>query len=323
MLLRTYLLLLVTFITGCTINPNTQAVLKTTDKASLNSISFEQDRQAILAMQGEYQVRFQFNETVALAPNYEKRPSKDTAAWETVIVIADEGDFISLQHLLQMQDGNVIKHWRQDWHYQADERLEFDDDQTWRLQSLPKSESKGRWTQCVYEVSDAPRYCGSGRWEYEFDTPTWTSDRCWRPLPRREYTSRNDYNALRVVNRHTITPAGWSHEQDNSKVQRKQNQNSSALTREFGYNSYTKTTEMDFSPAYKYWEKTASFWQRVRTQWAQLITKNKGIKLLTEVDGMAIIIPMFALAERAQQGEEISDQDIADILATHTAAPRD
>ena len=50
----------------------------------------------------------------------------------------------------------------------------------------------GSWTQCVYEVSDAPRYCGTGHWNHRYGNATWTSDRSWRPLPRREYTKRSD-----------------------------------------------------------------------------------------------------------------------------------
>ena len=39
-----------------------------------------------------------------------------------------------------------------------------------------------------------------------------SAQRTWRPLPRREYTRRSDYNALDVVNRHTIVRGGWTHE---------------------------------------------------------------------------------------------------------------
>ena len=73
----------------------------------------------------------------------------------------------------------------------------------------------------MYEVNDAPRYCGTGRWNHRYGVATWTSDRTWRPLPRREYTKRDDYNALNVENRHTIVAGGWTHEQDNTKVVRR------------------------------------------------------------------------------------------------------
>jgi hypothetical protein len=109
--------------------------------------------------------------------------------------------------------------------------------------------NQGAWTQCVYEVSDAPRYCGTGKWTYTNNVPSWTSDLSWRPLPRREYTKRSDYNALAVVNRHTLTPNGWTHEQFNTKVQRNADGSQVEIAREFGFNDYVKTTEVDFTPA--------------------------------------------------------------------------
>src|SRR3546814_12670956 len=89
------------------------------------------------------------------------------------------------------------------------------------MHALSPAQTGGAWTQCVYEVSDAPRYCGTGKWSYDNGIATWTSDLTARPLPRREYTKRDDYNVLIGINRHTITPNGWTHEQFNTKVLRK------------------------------------------------------------------------------------------------------
>jgi len=41
------------------------------------------------------------------------------------------------------------------------------------------------------------------------DHSTWHSENTWWPLPRREFSVRNDYNVLSGSNRHTITPTGW------------------------------------------------------------------------------------------------------------------
>ncbi|MFO0394489.1 MAG: DUF6607 family protein, partial [Lysobacteraceae bacterium] len=163
-----------------------------------------EDRAAILAMQGEYAVTFQFEETVPLAAGYEARESKDSGAREVVILVEDSPSKIVLQHLLVAPNGHVTKHWRQDWTFEAPSRFEFVADQTWRVRALSTEETAGKWTQCVFEVSDAPRYCGTGAWNHKYGNATWTSDRSWRPLPRREYTTREDYNALNVENRHTI-----------------------------------------------------------------------------------------------------------------------
>ncbi|MEM7054704.1 MAG: DUF6607 family protein, partial [Pseudomonadota bacterium] len=84
----------------------------------------EQDREAIRAMVGEYIVTFAFDETVPLIEDYEKKEPKRSGASEVVILIEDRPNKISLQHLLIVGAGQVIKHWRQDWVYQAEWRLD-------------------------------------------------------------------------------------------------------------------------------------------------------------------------------------------------------
>lgn len=289
--------------------------------ASSTPDTYIQDRKAILAMLGEYAVTFDFEETVPLKSGYEKHDDKTTDAFETVVLLEDTGRFISLQHILVVEGGNVVKHWRQDWTYEADQRWEFSSDQTWTLRDIAANNTAGAWTQCVYEVSDAPRYCGTGKWNHRYGNPTWTSDRSWRPLPRREYTKRSDYNALNAENRHTITPAGWTHEQDNTKTIRDAQTTRETLVREFGYNEYRKVSGHNFTPAYDYWEATQGFWADVRNAWTARIAKQDGIALTTTVDGMAIIGPMFALAQRAKDGETIGQAEIDAVLDRFTAAP--
>jgi hypothetical protein len=83
--------------------------------------SFEKDRAAILGMAGEFRVTFNFEETVALLPDYELRKPYESAAKELVMVADDEGEQITLQHLLVVTDMDgpkVIKHWAQIWTYE-------------------------------------------------------------------------------------------------------------------------------------------------------------------------------------------------------------
>src|SRR5690606_34708455 len=275
-----------------------------------DTAAFEADRKAILGMLGEYRVQFDFRETVILAPAYERKPDQHSGGNEVVILVEDSGDRIVLQHLLVSRDGHVTKHWRQDWQYQAGERFEFSDEQTWRLRAVPAERIAGSWTQCVFEVSDAPRYCGTGRWNHRYGVSTWTSDRGWRPLPRREYSKREDYNALNVENRHTVVPGGWTHEQDNTKAVRAADGSSRTLAREVGFHDYRRTTEVDFSPAREYWEATQDYWARVRERWDALLEQPPGLRLKTEVDGMALIVPLFEQAERVAAGETIDDAEI-------------
>lgn len=282
--------------------------------------ALERDRRAILAMQGEHRVTFHFEETVALAPGYERTKSKDSGAQELVLVVENQPDHIVMQHILVTASGHVIKHWRQDWTHQAATRLEFVSDQTWRNTQVLAD--KGAWTQCVFEVSDAPRYCGTGNWNHRYGVSTWTSDRTWRPLPRREYTTRDDYNALNVENRHTVTPTGWTHEQDNTKTVRNGERTERTLTREFGFNNYRSIKGFDFGPGYEYWAKTAPFWALVRAAWAERIERNDGIALATEVDGMPIIMRTFELADQVDQLDaEAQRREIEILFGEWVVAP--
>ncbi|MFT4255460.1 MAG: hypothetical protein QM599_00605 [Pseudoxanthomonas sp.] len=274
------------------------------------------DRAAILAMQGEHQVDFAFDETVLLQPGYERAPAMRSGGDEVVIVVEDTPTKIVLQHILvDAKSGHVTKHWRQDWVYEAPSRFEFTADQTWTVRALSPQETRGAWTQCVFEVSDAPRYCGTGRWDYADGAPTWTSDASWRPLPRREYTRRSDYNALQVVNRHTLVPGGWTHEQFNTKILRKPDGSRTAIAREFGFDDYRKTDEADFKPAYDYWKATQDFWAQVRARWDGFLSRPPGLHLKTKLDGMAMIMPLFEQADAAVEGKAVDAKAIDAVFA--------
>ncbi len=296
------------------------SILAVTLSASAQATDPARDRQAILAMQGDYAVDFAFDETVLLQPGYERQAAMRSGGDETVIVVEDASidgrpTRIVLQHILvDAKSGHVTKHWRQDWTYEAPTRFEFSAEQTWNVRAIPADATRGAWTQCVYEVSDAPRYCGTGRWDYTNGVATWTSDLSWRPLPRREYTKRSDYNALSVVNRHTLTPNGWTHEQFNTKVLRKPDGTQVELAREFGFNDYLKTTEVDFKPARDYWQATAGYWAKVRAHWNGFLSQAPGARLKTKVDGMVMIIPLFTQAGDVQAGKPVVDAAIAKVF---------
>lgn len=281
-------------------NPHFSAITAATSAA-------EKDRQAILGMRGDYHVDFTFQETVPLLAGYERRQDKTTGGFETVIVVENSPSRIILQHILVAPGGHVIKHWRQDWFFEAKDRFEFVAEQRWETIPLAAEKTAKAWTQCVYEVSDAPRYCGTGRWKHKYGVSTWTSDRTWRPLPRREYTVRDDYNAINAENRHTVTPHGWTHEQDNTKVLRVEGRPSVTLVREFGFNDYRTIKAYDFSPATDYWSKTQAYWSNVRSEWQSRMAKSQSLRLKTEVDGMPIIVATF---RQAQSVIDTSKDDI-------------
>ena len=293
-------------------NPHFAAIRAAEDKAA-------KDRLAILAMQGEYRVTFHFQETVALKAGYEIVDNKDSGGYEVVLVVEESPARIVMQHLLVMPGGAVIKHWRQDWTYEAGERFDFVADQTWEMEAIDAAAGSGAWTQCVYEVSDAPRYCGTGKWNHRYGVSTWTSGRSWRPLPRREHTTRDDYNVINAENRHTITPNGWTHEQDNTKTVRDGRETQETLVREFGFNDYRNIAGYDFEPAREYWSKTGEYWAAVRDAWDRRLVSGRTLVLNTEVDGMPLISGTFEQAAKADETTiEEEREAIEALLSEHT-----
>jgi hypothetical protein len=263
----------------------------------------EADRRAILAMQGEYAVDFAFEETALLQPGYTRAPAQHSRGSEWVTVVEDRPGRIVLQHLLlDPRSGRVTKHWRQDWTWEAASRFEYVGDETWRVRALPAAVTAGAWTQCVYEVDDAPRYCGTGRWAHADGVSTWTSDPVWRPLPRREYTKRHDYDVLESVHRHTIVPGGWTHEQFSTKLAPGAEGARHPLVREVGFNDYRRVQGVDFAPARAYWKATAGYWAQVRARWARGLAQPPGVHVKAGVDGMPLIEALFAQAAQAQAG---------------------
>jgi len=259
--------------------------------------SYERDRAAILAMAGEFEVKFKFDETVSLRDGYEPAHEK-SGGFETVIVAEDTGRRIVLQHILVSKDGkHVVKHWRQDWTFEDRELREFAGDRLWKARLLPSRAARGMWTQAVYEVNDGPRYESIGRWRHVGEHSDWESDVTWRPLPRREYSKRKDYDVLLAVNRHTITPWGWVHEQDNTKWDRASIDNP-YVAREVGINEYRRIESFDFAPARAYWERTAGYWKEVRAAWSRELD---GTKPLIVAGGAEVAEALSRVFEMANE----------------------
>lgn len=278
---------------------------------------FECDRRSILAMAGEFRVRFAFDETAALAPGYATREPKRSGGTEWVEVIEDRGDFISLQHILVMKfddEVHVVKHWRQDWQYQPDHILSFHGGGRFEREAVSAEAAAGHWAQTVYEVDDAPRYAGLGTWSHADGMDAWTSEPTLRPLPRREYTTRSDYQAILATNRHALTPAGWIHEQDNTKLVIDADGTRHAIAREVGTNSYNRIGDFDFSAGRDYWTRTAAYWARVRGAWERAFAAQPSFVLNPHPNGEPRIEKLLEQAERSGKGEAVSDAEINAVL---------
>ena len=185
----------------------------------------KKDRNAIKTMCGCFEVSFNFAETFHYSSDSTYQPSKPKLdkGLEWAELVEDTKNKISIQHLLQVgsaAEPYIVKHWRQDWLYENRNFYMFNGDNQWNFIQKPKQEVKKQWTQKVYQVDDSPRYEGSGSWVH-IDGKSYWENTTTAPLPRREYTKRNDYNITLRGNRHEVTEYGWLHDQDNQKIIRK------------------------------------------------------------------------------------------------------
>lgn len=251
---------------------------------------FEQDRTAILQMAGQFEVTFSFEETLALRKGYELTKPYNESAHELVEVVADTGKSITLQHLLVVQpepkegeekseDPIVVKHWSQTWKYEDADILDYLSKRSWKSYSLPEEEVAGTWTQFVTQVDDSPRYEGYGTWEHKGGRSIWISNLTNRPLPRREYTKRKDYDIVECVNRNVVSASGWAHEQNNAKLVQREDAPVEYIAHEIGLNTYTRVKDYDFSPALDYWGTYAKYWEQVRQVWEELYSEKGVVKL--------------------------------------------
>ncbi len=251
----------------------------------------ERDRRAILAMTGSYRVSFQFLETMGFTEDYE--PPRPYFSWATeyIHVLEAQDEFIRLQHTLVMyfekkkQDSGpmIVKHWRQDWRYEDRMIWSYRGDHRWEREKRNPESVEDKWSQTVYQVDDSLRYEAVGKWVHQNQFSTWVSNRFRRPLPRREFSIRDDYELLDGQNRITITPRGWVHEQNNRKQKRSftdERERPAYIAKEYGINRYELISEPDLAgPAQEYWKRTDTFWKIVREEWAKIFNEHTSLQI--------------------------------------------
>jgi len=257
----------------------------------------EQDVKAIKSMCGCYEVGFNFAETFQYSEDENYTPSevKHDTALEWIELVEDSENKIVMQHILIVgpsQSKRIVKHWRQDWLYENTALYLFDHNNSWTFVNKPKSAVKGQWTQKVFQVDDSPRYEGTATWTHVDGVSKWENTTP-APLPRREYTKRDDYNVSMRGNAHIITDFGWVHDQDNDKVIRAQGKKDVLLAQEKGYNTYVKVADEKCQMAIDWWKENKVKWALVRTKWDAVFARNKNLKLQAEVDEKPLYRHLF------------------------------
>jgi hypothetical protein len=296
----------------------------------------ERDRRAILAMAGEYRVTFDFLEVESYKADGSRDRPYQSWGTEKVYVERDTPMAISLVHMLEMRvvmkDGtisepHVTKHWRQDWQYEPRDLVEFKGRERWQRRELTRQERAGRWSQTVYQVDESPRYASVGRWEHSPSFSSWISAETWRPLPRREWSVRKDYQVLVGTNRHTITPTGWLQEENNLKTalteERALDPAQPYRGREYGVARYARLKDGDFAAADQYFERTRRFWDAVQAAWSDVFRKQGTVTLRAPVDEAGLFQQVFEYADELAQGKtpaKPADQVISESMRNMGAA---
>jgi hypothetical protein len=261
------------------------------------------DKKIIDKLCGCFEINFKYAETFSPDPDYKYRERDETGGTaELALPIEISDKKIVIQHLLIVGVNSVVKHWREEWSYENPFIWKYQGDRTWVKETVPAGQVKGKWTQSVWEVADEPRYQGFSQFVNLDGKIIWqnTTD---APLPRREYSVRNDYNILKRTNRLNITDSGYFHEQDNQKIIRS-NGTDKLLVEEKGLNSYKRIDEKECAAAKEYWEKNKDYWGHVRRIWTDYINTHDSISLKNKMDGKFLHEYLIA------QAKEYSDKKI-------------
>ncbi len=259
----------------------------------------QQDTNAIKAMTGCYEVSFNFAETFSPDKNYEKKKNYHSGGVEWVTAAEEKPGKIVLQHILVVNPNAkgkdaVVKHWRQDWIYQNTQLTVFDKNNHWVQKKLSPESVKGQWTQAVYQVDDAPRYAASGTWIHADGRHYWEANTD-APLPRREYTTRKDYNVMNRTNHHEIFSWGWLHDQDNTKILRKDGAEDMVIAEEKGKEFYRKVDEAKCLQAKNFWKEYAPLWASVRESWKTILNSQHDIYTKPGVEDTYLYTPLMEL----------------------------
>ena len=243
----------------------------------------QNDRDKIEKLCGCFSVNFKYAETFSPESSYKFHEKEEMNATELVLPIESSDRKVVMQHLLVINDSMVIKHWREEWEFESPVIYEYQGNKTWHKKELAAADVKGKWTQTVWEVNDEPRYQGISSWINNNGKVYWEST-ADAPLPRREYTTRSDYNILRRRNRIIMTVDGYMHEQDNDKIVRTPGVADKLLVQEKGYNTYYKMDAGECAVAREWWKKNEAFWTVVRNEWKGKIAASETVAVKAQID---------------------------------------
>ncbi len=253
------------------------------------------ESEAIKAQTGCYRVDFKFEETEKTDPDY-PFSSKPYHEWGTEWIEVDfeSESEIHLQHVLLTPHG-PLKHWRQEWVKNPTSMYSFKGSNSWV--KVAANSSQDSWLQRVYQVDDSPRYECAAPWVIGNSEAAWHC-KTWSPLPRREFSVRDDYNILDRGNVVVVNSKGWIHHQFNDKVVYKNGNTPAIVAKEKGANTYSKLDDSVCTDAKVWWAENKAVWNDIQAVWKEVYAVNAELKLQSKVDGKVLWMHLFELADK-------------------------
>ena len=122
------------------------------------------------------------------------------------------------------------------------------------------------------------------------------------------------YDRYLSINRHSLTPDGWIHWQDNTKMG-VVNGELRPVVQEYVLNSYYRFSDFDVAAADAYWARTSGFWAAIRAEWARIADTTGGIHIQEQAEtGTVISGRLLEIADEVAKGTKTQDAAIAEAL---------
>ena len=145
-----------------------------------------------------------------------------------------------------MSEPIVVRHWRQEWRYEAEQLLAYEGANTWALRDVPARDRRGAWVQSVYQVDDSPRYAARGRWQHSDSIPPGSATRPGgRCRGASSACARTTTSSSAPTATRSRRPAGCRRRTTSSSRWRRQARD--YLAREYGVARYERISDYDFS----------------------------------------------------------------------------
>ena len=137
-------------------------------------------------------------------------------------------------------------------------------------------------------------------------------------LARRDAVRDPVYDRYASINRHQLTPTGWIHWQDNTKMMPDASAEGglNPVVQEYVLNTYDRFDGYNTGAADAYWAATKDYWAAVRDMWADVAEANGGITIEEEAEtGTVISGRLLTIGNELQEGTIAQDAAIAEARA--------